>query len=85
MTFLKPNAALLIHTEDGQQYYEQCLRTIEELRVGEIMLETGRREVVAKFESVASCAIWAVLRCAHFAGFCSCASLGGDGVQRCLA
>lgn len=35
-------------TEDGQQYYEQCLRALEELRVGEIMLETGRREVVGK-------------------------------------
>ncbi|WP_227449415.1 MULTISPECIES: LysR family transcriptional regulator [Pseudomonas] len=35
-------------TEDGQQYYERCLRAIDELRAGEIMLETGRREVVGK-------------------------------------
>ncbi|WP_231655213.1 LysR family transcriptional regulator [Pseudomonas californiensis] len=37
-------------TEDGQQYYEQCLRALEELRVGEIMLETGRREVVGRLK-----------------------------------
>ena len=35
-------------TEDGQQYYERCLRAIEELRTGESLLETGRREVVGK-------------------------------------
>lgn len=35
-------------TEDGQQYYERCLRAIEELRAGETMLENGRREVVGK-------------------------------------
>jgi DNA-binding transcriptional LysR family regulator len=35
-------------TEDGQQYYERCLRAIEELRTGEGLLETGRREVVGK-------------------------------------
>lgn len=35
-------------TEHGQQYYEQCVRAIEALRAGEIMLETGRREVVGK-------------------------------------
>lgn len=35
-------------TEDGQQYYERCLRAIEELRAGEAMLENGRREVVGK-------------------------------------
>lgn len=35
-------------TEDGQQYYERCLRAVEELRAGEIMLETGRREVVGR-------------------------------------
>lgn len=35
-------------TEDGQQYYERCIRAIEELRVGEAMLESGRREVVGK-------------------------------------
>ncbi|PMS38629.1 DNA-binding transcriptional LysR family regulator [Trinickia symbiotica] len=35
-------------TEDGQQYYERCLRAIEELRAAETMLENGRREVVGK-------------------------------------
>ncbi|WP_456362643.1 LysR family transcriptional regulator [Xanthomonas sp. F1] len=35
-------------TEDGQQYYERCLRAIEELRAGETMLENGRREVAGK-------------------------------------
>lgn len=35
-------------TEDGQQYYERCLRAIEELRAAEAMLETGRREVAGK-------------------------------------
>ncbi|WP_349779781.1 LysR family transcriptional regulator [Xanthomonas sp. WHRI 7065] len=35
-------------TEDGQQYYERCLRAIEELRVGEVMLENGQREVAGK-------------------------------------
>lgn len=35
-------------TEDGQQYYERCLRAIDELRTGEGLLETGRREVVGR-------------------------------------
>jgi DNA-binding transcriptional LysR family regulator len=35
-------------TEDGQQYYERCLRAIEELQTGEALLETGRREVVGR-------------------------------------
>lgn len=35
-------------TEDGQQYYERCLRAIEELRAGEALLETGRREVAGR-------------------------------------
>jgi DNA-binding transcriptional LysR family regulator len=35
-------------TEDGQQYYERCVRAIEELRAGESLLESGRREVVGK-------------------------------------
>lgn len=35
-------------TEDGQQYYERCLRAIDELRAGEGLLETGRREVVGR-------------------------------------
>lgn len=32
-------------TEDGQIYYERCLRAIEELRQGEALLDSGRREV----------------------------------------
>lgn len=32
-------------TEDGHQYYERCVRAVEELRAGEALLETGRREV----------------------------------------
>ncbi|RJT31998.1 LysR family transcriptional regulator [Mesorhizobium waimense] len=32
-------------TEDGQIYYERCLRALEELRAGEALLESGRREV----------------------------------------
>lgn len=35
-------------TEDGQQYYERCLRAVDELREGETLLENGRREVVGK-------------------------------------
>jgi DNA-binding transcriptional LysR family regulator len=35
-------------TEDGQQYYERCLRAIEELRAGEALLESGRREVAGR-------------------------------------
>ena len=35
-------------TEDGQQYYERCVRAIEELRAGEHLLENGRREVVGR-------------------------------------
>lgn len=35
-------------TEDGQQYYERCLRAIEELRAGETMLENGRREIIGR-------------------------------------
>lgn len=31
-------------TEDGQVYYERCVRALEELRAGEATLETGRRE-----------------------------------------
>nr|WP_237666112.1 LysR family transcriptional regulator [Burkholderia sp. KCJ3K979] len=38
-------------TEDGQQYYERCLRAIEELRAAETMLENGRREVVGKLRA----------------------------------
>ncbi|SMG19309.1 LysR family transcriptional regulator [Paracoccus sp. J56] len=32
-------------TEDGQVYYERCVRALEELRAGETALESGRREV----------------------------------------
>jgi DNA-binding transcriptional LysR family regulator len=32
-------------TEDGQIFYERCLRALEEIKGGEAMLETGRREV----------------------------------------
>ncbi len=35
-------------TEDGQQYFEHCLRAIDEMRAGETLLENGRREVVGK-------------------------------------
>ncbi len=35
-------------TEDGQQYYERCLRAIEELRAGESLLESGRRDVFGR-------------------------------------
>lgn len=35
-------------TEEGQAYYERCLRALEELRVGESMLDSGRREVVGR-------------------------------------
>ncbi len=31
-------------TEDGQTYYERCIRALEELRAGEAALESGRRE-----------------------------------------
>ena len=35
-------------TEDGQQYYERCLRAIDELRAAQSLLESGRREVVGR-------------------------------------
>lgn len=35
-------------TPDGQQYYERCLRAIDELREGETLLENGRREVAGR-------------------------------------
>lgn len=35
-------------TEDGQAFYERCLRALAELRDGEAMLESGRREVGGK-------------------------------------
>lgn len=35
-------------TEDGHQYYERCIRAIEELQGGEALLESGRRDVVGR-------------------------------------
>ncbi len=35
-------------TEDGQAFYERCLRALEELREGEAMLESGRKEVAGR-------------------------------------
>jgi DNA-binding transcriptional LysR family regulator len=35
-------------TEDGQTYYERCIRALEELRAGEAALESGRREAAGR-------------------------------------
>ncbi|GAB4067609.1 LysR family transcriptional regulator [Ancylobacter sonchi] len=35
-------------TEDGQLYYERCLRALEELRAGHAVLESGRREATGR-------------------------------------
>lgn len=35
-------------TEDGQVYYERCLRALEELRAGAAALESGRREAAGR-------------------------------------
>lgn len=35
-------------TEDGQGYYERCVRALEELRAGEAALESGRREAAGR-------------------------------------
>lgn len=35
-------------TEDGQIYYERCLRAIEELRAAESVLESGKQEVAGR-------------------------------------
>jgi len=35
-------------TEDGQTYYERCLRAIEELRTAESLLESGKQEVAGR-------------------------------------
>jgi DNA-binding transcriptional LysR family regulator len=32
-------------TEDGQIYYERCLRALEEIQAGEAMLDSGRQQV----------------------------------------
>jgi DNA-binding transcriptional LysR family regulator len=37
-------------TEDGQVYYERCVRALDELRQGEALLESGRREVSGKLK-----------------------------------
>lgn len=35
-------------TEDGQIYYERCVRALEELRAAEAVLESGRREAAGR-------------------------------------
>jgi DNA-binding transcriptional LysR family regulator len=35
-------------TEDGQVYYERCVRALEELRAGEATLDSGRHEAVGR-------------------------------------
>lgn len=35
-------------TDDGQIFYERCLRALEEMRVGEALLESGRKEAVGR-------------------------------------
>lgn len=35
-------------TEDGQAFYEHCLRALAEIRAGEAMLESGRLEVAGR-------------------------------------
>ena len=35
-------------TEDGQAFYERCLRALDELRAGEAMLDSGRREAAGR-------------------------------------
>ncbi len=35
-------------TEDGQIFYERCLRALEEIRAGEAMLDSGRRIVTGR-------------------------------------
>jgi len=32
-------------TDEGRFFYERCLRAVEEIRIGEALLESGRREV----------------------------------------
>lgn len=38
----------LVLTEDGQQYYERCIRAMRELRAAEAQLEQGRNEVTGR-------------------------------------
>jgi DNA-binding transcriptional LysR family regulator len=35
-------------TEDGQAFYERCLRALDELRAGEAALDSGRREAAGR-------------------------------------
>jgi DNA-binding transcriptional LysR family regulator len=35
-------------SEDGQAFYERCVRALEEIRLGEAALESGRREVAGR-------------------------------------
>jgi DNA-binding transcriptional LysR family regulator len=35
-------------TDDGQVYYERCVRALEELRAGEAALDSGRREAAGR-------------------------------------
>ena len=40
-------------TEDGQVYYERCIRALAELRAGEAALESGRREAAGRLRVTA--------------------------------
>jgi DNA-binding transcriptional LysR family regulator len=35
-------------TEDGQAFYERCMRALDEIRMGEAMLDSGRREIAGR-------------------------------------
>src|SRR5579862_9018055 len=35
-------------SEDGQAFYERCLKALEEIRLGEAAIESGRREVAGR-------------------------------------
>jgi DNA-binding transcriptional LysR family regulator len=35
-------------TDDGQAFYERCLRALEEIRAGEAMLESGQQEATGR-------------------------------------
>src|SRR5260370_12144791 len=38
-------------TENGQIFYERCLRAVEEIRAAEALLESGRSDVTGKLRS----------------------------------
>jgi DNA-binding transcriptional LysR family regulator len=40
-------------TEDGQIYYERCVRALDELRAGQAMLDSGRQEVSGRLRVTA--------------------------------